>query len=94
MLLSTLAHFTISRETTICADFLQHQKLSSFIELALVQKYLERATNRDVTHLAHLAHLATRLLSLGDHAVEPYSVLNSLSSKALPLWKDVPPFYD
>lgn len=80
------AHFTISEETTIGRDICVYPKLSCFIE-ALVEKYLEKATNR--AEIAHLAHIGMHLLYLGDCAVERYSVMDTLSPKASLLWKDV-----
>lgn len=80
------AHFTMSEETTVARDLCVYPKLSSFIE-ALVEKYLERATDRG--EVAYLAHVAMHLLYLGDCAAERYSVVDSLSPKTRLLWKDV-----
>ena len=76
-------HFTISRETTILQHLCVYPKLSSFIE-ALVEKYLEKTTNR-----GEVAHVGMHLLYLGDCTVDRYSVLDSLSPKARVLWRDV-----
>jgi hypothetical protein len=80
------AHFTISGNTTVMRDFCIFPKLSSFIE-ALVEKYLESATNRG--EVAYLAYIGMHLLYLGAFAVERYSVVDDLSPRASLLWKDV-----